>query len=104
MSSRGNAEKPVAEPTTTLITHFLTLPQTIAIASRYTRLLHQLWFQLPHSATEPCASDKAGIRLDSARRGLEGGLSSSVFDDCGLGVGGERRGGWASSDIAGFSE
>lgn len=84
--------------TTTLIQRFITLLQTIAIdeqhiASRYARLLHQLWFQRPHSATGPSASEKSGVGLEARDAlgtvggfGADGSYGASVVDEVGLGL------------------
>ncbi|KAJ5370536.1 uncharacterized protein N7496_006628 [Penicillium cataractarum] len=92
--------------TTTLIQRFITLLQTIAIddqhiASRYARLLHQLWFQRPRAdtATEHAAADKPGLGVEARDAlgvggggvGLDvgsgfGGGSLSLFEDAGIGL------------------
>lgn len=84
--------------TISLIQRFIAILQTIAIneqhiTSRYARLLHQLWFQRPHSGLEHAVLDKTGNRQDAdeafaADDGslLDPGYGTSLFDDVGFGM------------------
>lgn len=83
--------------TISLIQRFITLLQTIAInenhvASRYARLLHHLWFQLPPSPPEEARPDKCGMRPEPDNPFgtvdapiVDASYGASLLEDIGLG-------------------
>lgn len=85
------------EHTISLIQSFITVLQTAAInenhiASRYARLLHDLWFHHPHSPPEDQIPDSSGIRsnADTPFGAIDGPIvdashGASLLEDIGVG-------------------